>query len=136
MMISQSRKISRTLKVSSSAVTKTIKRYDETGSHEDRHRKGRPRVTSAAEDKFIRVFCKTDCSQINASQSSSNRHISTSIVLRRLCESGLHGQIAAKKPLLKDTNNKKRLVWDKKHEQYTLDLWKSVRCLVPTAVSL
>jgi transposase len=37
-----------TLKVSSSAVAKTIKRYDETGSHEDRHREGRPRVTSAA----------------------------------------------------------------------------------------
>ena len=44
--------ISRTLKVSS-GVTKTIKRYDETGSHEDHHRKGRPRVTSAAEDTFI-----------------------------------------------------------------------------------
>jgi transposase len=41
------RNISVTLKVSSSAVTKAIKRYDETGSHEDRHRKGRPRVTSA-----------------------------------------------------------------------------------------
>ena len=40
--------------------------------------------------------------QINASQSSSNRHISTSTVLRRLRESSLHGQIAAKKPL-KDT---------------------------------
>ena len=49
------RHISRTLKVSSSADTKTIKRYDETGSHEDRHRKGRPRVTSVAEDTFIRV---------------------------------------------------------------------------------
>ena len=36
--------------------------------------------------------------KINASQSSSNRHISTSPVHRRLCESGLHGQIAAKKP--------------------------------------
>jgi transposase len=45
--------ISRTLKVFSSAVTKTIKRYDETGSHEDHHRKGRSRVTSAAENKFI-----------------------------------------------------------------------------------
>ena len=45
--------ISRTFKVSSSAVTKNIKRYNETGSHEDRHRNGRPRVTSAAEDKFI-----------------------------------------------------------------------------------
>jgi hypothetical protein len=41
----------------SSAVAKTIKRNYETGSHEDHHRKGRPRVTSAAEDQFIRVNC-------------------------------------------------------------------------------
>ena len=47
--------------------------------------------------------------QINASQSSSNRHISTSTVQMRLQESGLHGRIAAKKILLKDTNKKKRL---------------------------
>jgi transposase len=39
-------KISRTLKVSSCSVAKTIKHYDETGSQEDRHRKGRPKVTS------------------------------------------------------------------------------------------
>ena len=71
----------------------------------------RPKVTSA---------------QINASQSSSNRHISTSTVQRRLHESGLHGRIAAKKPLQKDTNNKKRLALAKKHEQWTLDWWKSV----------
>ena len=58
-------------------------------------------------------------------QSSSNRHISISTV-QRLCESGLHGQIAAKKPLLKDTKKKKRLAWTKKHEQWTLDRWKSV----------
>ena len=54
--------ISRTLKVSSSAVAKTIKCYDETGSHEDHHRKGRSRVTSAAENKLIRVNCTSDCS--------------------------------------------------------------------------
>ena len=60
--------------------------------------------------------------QINASQSSSNRHISTSTVQRRLCESGLHARIAAKKPLLKDTN-KNQLAWAKKHEQWTLDKW-------------
>ena len=64
--------------------------------------------------------------QINASQSSSKRHISTSTVQRRLCESGLHGRIAAKKPLLKDTNKKKILAWAKKHEQWTLDRWKCV----------
>jgi hypothetical protein len=47
--------------------------------------------------------------QINASQSSSNRHISTSTVQSRLCESGLHGIIAARKPLLKDTSKNNRL---------------------------
>lgn len=93
------RKISRTLNVSSSAVAKTIKRYLETGSHEDRPRTGKPRVTSAAEDHFIRVATlgnrKLKAPQIrahiNASQSSSSRHISTSTVQRRMRESDLHG---------------------------------------------
>ena len=120
-------KISRTLKVSSSVVTKTIKHYDETSSHEDHHRKGRPRVTSTAEDKFIRVTslrnrqltAPQNAAHVNASQSSINRHISTSTVQRRLRESGLHGRIAAKKPLLKETNNNKRLALATKHEQWT-----------------
>ena len=49
-------------KVSSSAVEKTIKSYDETVSHEDRHGNEKPRVTSAAEDKFIRVTSLRTCS--------------------------------------------------------------------------
>jgi hypothetical protein len=48
------------LKVSSRAVAKTIKCYDETGSHEDRHRKLIPRV--AAEDQFIKVTSLRNCS--------------------------------------------------------------------------
>ena len=46
-------KFSRTLNLSSSEVAKNIKLYDETGSHEDSHRNVRPRVTPAAEDKFM-----------------------------------------------------------------------------------
>ena len=41
-------------------------------------------------------------------------------------KSGLYGRYAAKKPLPKDTNNKKRLAWAKKHRQWKLDQWKSV----------
>ncbi|KAI5086166.1 hypothetical protein C0J45_24088, partial [Silurus meridionalis] len=127
------RKIGKTLKVSPSAVTKTIKRYKETGSHADRPRKGRPRVTSAAEDKFIRVTSLRNRrltaaqirDQVNGTQSSSSRHISTTTVKRRLCESGLHGRISARKPLLKKGNKQKRLVWAKKHKEWTLDQWKS-----------
>jgi hypothetical protein len=51
-----------TLKEMSIAVAKTIKRYDEIGSHEDHHRKGRPSVISSAEDKLNRVNCTSDCS--------------------------------------------------------------------------
>jgi transposase len=52
-------KISRTLKVSSSAIAKTIKRYVETSFHKNRHMNGRPRITSSA-DKFIRVNCTSE----------------------------------------------------------------------------
>ena len=80
------------------------------------------RVTSAAEDnKLIRVTSLRNCSP-NKCFTEFNRHISTSAVQRRLRESDLHGRIVTKKPLLKDTNKKKRLAWAKKHEQWTLDL--------------
>ena len=58
----------------------------------DCHRKG---VSSAAEYKFIRA--SEIAAQINASQSSSNRHISKSTVQMRLHESGLHGRITTTK---------------------------------------
>ena len=67
-----------------------IRSLELTVSHEDHHRKGRPRVTSAAEDKFI-SYQPQIAAQINALQSSSSRHISTATVQRRLGESGLHG---------------------------------------------
>jgi hypothetical protein len=46
--VSQSRKCQENVKNFECAVAKTIRGYDETGSHEDRHKNGRPRVTSAA----------------------------------------------------------------------------------------
>jgi hypothetical protein len=83
-------KMSRTLKASSSAVAKIIKRYDETGSHEDRHRKGRPTVTTTAGDTFTRVTSLRNCSP-NKCVRVQVTDISTSTVQRRLYKSGLHG---------------------------------------------
>jgi hypothetical protein len=58
------RKISRTLKVT---FAKTIKHYDESGSHEDCYRKGRPRVTCAAENE-LELTAPHIAAQINDSQ--------------------------------------------------------------------
>ena len=69
----------------------------------------------------IKLPASEIAAQIKASQSSSKTHQQ----FRGDCmESGLYGQIAAKKPLLKDTN-KKRLARAKKHKQWTLDQCKS-----------
>ena len=93
--------------------TKTIKCYNETGS---------PLLQRISS---LELTAPQIVAQINASQSSSNRHISTTTGQRSRRELGLHGQIAAMKPPLKDTS-KKRLAWAKKQEQWTLGWWKSV----------
>ena len=63
---------------------------------------------------------------MNATQSSSSRHISTSTVQRGLRKSGLHGQTVAKKTLLKKSNKQKRFVCVKKLKEWTLDQWQFV----------
>ena len=63
------------MKVSSSAVAKTVNRYDEVGSHEDCHRKGRPRVTSAAEDHFKRVNCEDKTTAYEMVWDESDRRV-------------------------------------------------------------
>lgn len=75
------------------------------------------RKTSASNDKLIRVtsFINHQLTapqirvHISAFQSSSSRHVSTSIVRRRLRELGLYGRIAAKRPLTE--TNKKKTEW-------------------------
>ena len=106
------------LKVYLSAVAKTLK-HPQTGFHEATGRED-PELPLLQRISSLEVTAPEIAAQINASKCSSNRHISTSTVQRRLRESS-HGRIAAKKPLLKDTNNKKRLAWAKKHKQWTLD---------------
>lgn len=95
-------------------------------------RKGQD-LTSTAENKLVTSLRNSQSivSQIraymNASERSSNRHVSTSTVQRRLCESDLRGQITGKKPLPKEANMKKRTAWTKKDKERTLDQWKSMR---------
>ena len=63
-------------------------------------------VTSAAVYKFIRVTSLGNCRPNKCfTEFKEQTHLNITDQ-RRLCESGLHEQIAAKKPLLKDTNNK------------------------------
>jgi hypothetical protein len=58
--------------------------------------------------------------QINASEFKKQTHLYIN------CSEETVNQAFMVKLLQKDTNKKKRLAWDKKREQWTLNLWKSV----------
>jgi hypothetical protein len=49
-----------------------------------------PELTLLQRISSLELLTSEIAAQINASQSSSKRHISTSTVQRRLCESGFH----------------------------------------------
>jgi hypothetical protein len=102
-------KTSRTLKVSSSAVAKNIKRYDETDSHLMRTATGQEdsELTLLQRISSLELPTSEIAAQIIASQEAGD------------CKSGLRGRIAAKKSLLK-----------------SFSLSPNLRYLVPTAVSL
>ncbi|MBN3288591.1 TCB1 transposase, partial [Polyodon spathula] len=102
------------------AVAKIIKRFEETGTHEDRTRSGRPRLTSESENKLIRVKSlqnrRLTVPEIQAQLKATRRtDVSTSTAQRRLREAGLTGRIAAKKPLLR--------VQNKRFEEWKSVLW-------------
>nr|XP_054769264.1 uncharacterized protein LOC129276894 [Lytechinus pictus] len=88
--------IARKLKISIHAVHYSLKRKEATGSNGNRRRSGRPKTTSPAEDKYIRVSslrnrCLT-CPQITAGLNNTREMpVCSSTVRRRLCGAGLMG---------------------------------------------
>ena len=55
-----------------------------------------------------------------------NDQVSRSTVFQRLCENGLHGRVAVKKPLLSKANVRKYFRFAKTHKDWTVDQWMKV----------
>ena len=84
----------------------TLTRHGDTGSIKDKHRSGRPKCTTAQEDKYIRVSSlmnrRLTAPEIAASLNSTRQTpVCTDTVRRRLRSVGLMGRVAKKKPLLR-----------------------------------
>ena len=116
------RNISRTLKVSSSAVAKTSKLYDETVSHENPELPLLQRISSSYQPQKLQP--KQMLHRVQVTYTPQHQLFIGDCVNQAFIS--LYGRIAANKLQLKDTNKKKRLAWAKKHKQWTLDWWKSV----------
>lgn len=123
--------IAKLVKCSRRAVQYTLKRFQETGSHANKQRKGRKRVTSEREDRtLIRRSLqnrRSTSSELAAGLSGeTGRPISARTVRRRLGQAGLKGCKARKKPWLSKKNKKTRYEWALRHQYLTEEDWSHI----------
>lgn len=124
-------KIAREVKCSRCAVQYAINRFQETGSHENRPRTGRKRVTTDRDDRLLirqslQDRKKTAIDLAASLSEAKGKPVSVHTVRRRLLKAGLKGCKARKKPWLSEHNMKIRLEWALKHKDWTVEDWSNV----------
>lgn len=124
------REVADRLQCSQSAVSMAVNRQQQTGSHSNRPKSGRPRVSTAREDRVLvrdslahRVATIPElCARWNQQGVAS----SNSTVRRRLQERGLNARRPRVKPLLTQRHRRLRLDFAREHSDWTWVDWSVV----------
>ena len=106
------KEISEKVKHSKSVVGRIVKSYNDTGKIASAFKTGRPRKTSAREDRIMQRMSLKDrfksCTEIKrVMNSTSCVNVSRQTVSRRLQEIGLFNRMPRQKPLVSSKNKKK-----------------------------
>ena len=125
------REIADDLNVTKSAVGRVVKSYEETGSHESQKSLcGRHRATTEAEDRMIVRISKRNphasSVDIQGEMSAFGTNLSERTVSNRLTEAGRSAYKPIPCQVLTDNMKAKRLQWAKDHQDWTIDMWRSV----------
>ena len=122
--------IAKKLKRPESSIKTFWYRYQKKGSIKDGRRANqRPRKTTPAQDRVIVGSFENRSKpawKVAEDVRGVDIHVSARTVSRRLCERGLHGCVARKKPQLRAYNVMKRLQWAKEHANWTVEQWERV----------
>nr|CAH7763240.1 unnamed protein product [Callosobruchus chinensis] len=118
--------ITNRLNVVRSTVSRTIRRYEETGEVNSRPRTGRP-----TEDRYIAQLARRERSVTvpvlrSQFQRTFNRVISTATIRRRVLASGLRCRRPLRVPLLTAIHQTARLPWARAHQDWLLPQWRNV----------
>ena len=125
------REISEKVKRSKSVIGSVVKSYNDTGKIVSAFKSGRPRKTSAREDRIMQRMSLKDrfksCTEIKwAMNSTSCVNVSRQTLSRRLQEIGLFNRTPRKKPLISSKNKKKRLEFANRYVIWTYENWGKV----------
>lgn len=124
-------KISKIMKCSRKAVQIAIKRFNETGSHENKPKPGKKRILTPREHRYLlksSLSTRTKSSKDLASDLWEHRNVKISArsVRRHLVDAGLCARRARHKPLLTKRHKQLRLQWAKRHLNWTSDDWDKI----------
>ena len=125
------REVSRQLNVYVKTVYGIKKRLGGTGSVADRPRSGRPKKTSVRQDRALVRYSLSDRRLTSPElrqrmESELGVTVSSSTIRKRLNSAGIRGCVAVKKPLLRPANIKSRLVFVRRHKNWTVQQWDTV----------
>ncbi|RXM98625.1 Gamma-enolase [Acipenser ruthenus] len=123
-----SRQIANRGYASQSTVSRTIQKYKKTGSCKAAPRSGRPKVSTAHQDRHLCCSSMRDRSSVHLLQQWKEVGVKASArtVRRRLLENGLVSGRPAKKPLLSQKNISDRLNFCRTYKDWTKDDWAKV----------
>lgn len=121
--------VATTFNVSQSTISRLWDRYLQHRSTRDLPRSGRPRVTTAAQDRYIRVRHLRDRFTTATSTASSipwRRRISDQTVRNRLRDAGIRARRPVRGVILNQRHRQTRLQWARAHRVWPQQRWRTV----------
>lgn len=114
-----------------STISDAIQRFRQTGSYSRRPGQGRPRVTNAVEDRFLRLQAlreRTVSAPVLAVRLADvhGTLVSSDTVLRRLRQHNLTSHVPATGPLLDAGHRRQRLEFARAHADWNTNNWQNV----------
>lgn len=121
--------VANTFNVAQSTISRLWDRYQRYRLTRDLPRTGRPRVTSNAQDRYIRLRHMRERFTTATSTASSipgNRRISDQTVRNRLREAGLRARRPLRAVVLNNVHRQNRLQWAHEHRVWSQHQWRKV----------
>lgn len=120
--------IARTLGCTRQTIIRLLRRVNQTGQTSDRPRSGRPRVTTPAEDRYIRTLHLRNRFLTMASTASTalGHHISRNTVMRRLRAAGIRAYRPFRGMTLTAQHRISRLRWARRDRRWQRRDWSLV----------
>lgn len=121
--------VARHFGVSRQTITSLRQRFTTTNSVDDRPRSGRPRITTVAQDRFIRLRHlrnRTTTATSTASEIPGLRRISDQTVRNRLREAGLFARRPVRRNVLTPRHIAERLQWCQQRLRWPAARWRTV----------